>query len=157
MSWLVTYRQQVLSEVTQKMEKYPFLSQEWIEKVRELRQSHLKEYGSPAVDIVIKMNQIVTEIPFGTGELRTYIDSSPGFIDIEIGELPDAELTMKIDYETAKAILVNMDVQVAMGAFMAGKIRITGDFTKLLALQGMLSPNDLNPGDITSKIQDLTV
>ena len=138
------------------MEKYAFLSKEWIEKVRELRQSHLNEFGPPPLDIVVKMNQIVTEIPFGEGEIKAYIDSSPGFIDIELGELPDADITLKIDYETAKAIFVNMDVQAAMSAFMAGKIRVTGDFTKLLALQGIITPDELNAGSISEKIKDLT-
>lgn len=138
------------------MEKFPFLSKEWIVKVRELRQSHLDEFGPTSFDVAVKINQIVTDMPFGDGELKAYIDSTPGFIDIELGELSDADVVMKIDYETAKAILVNMDVQQAMSAFMAGKIRVTGDFTKLMSLQGAISAGDLNPGGIADKIKDLT-
>ena len=138
------------------MEKYQFLSPEWIEKVRDLRQQHVDEHGKPNMDVLIRMNQIVTDIPFEPGELQTFIDSSTGFIDIEVGQLPDADITMRIDYETAKAVFVNLDVQAAMAAFMAGKIRITGDFTKLLALQGVVSPDGLNPDDFASKIKDLT-
>ncbi len=138
------------------MEKYPFLSPEWIDKVRELRQAHVEEYGTPAMDVLIRMNQVVTDIPFGTGELEVYIDSSGGFIDIELGQLSDAEIAIRIDYETAKAVFVNLDVQAAMAAFMAGKIRITGDFSKLMALQGMASPDALGSDDITAKIQELT-
>ena len=124
--------------------------------MRELRQSHLDEFGPTSFDVAVKINQIVTDMPFGDGELKAYIDSTPGFIDIELGELSDADVVMKIDYETAKAILVNMDVQQAMSAFMAGKIRVTGDFTKLMSLQGAISAGDLNPGGIADKIKDLT-
>ncbi len=138
------------------MEKYPFLSPEWINKVRELRQAHVEEYGKPSMDVVIKMNQVVTDIPFGNEDLEVYIDSSGGFIDIELGQLEDAEISIRVDYETAKAVFVNLDIQAAMAAFMSGKIRITGDFSKLLALQGMVSPDGLNPDDIASKIKDLT-
>ncbi|EQD33544.1 hypothetical protein B1A_18976, partial [mine drainage metagenome] len=127
------------------MEKYPFLSPEWIERVRDIRQAYSVQSDTPSVDVAIRMNQIVTDVPFGDSEVKIYIDSSEGFIDIELGELEDAEITIRIDYETAKSIFVDLDFQVAMTAFMAGKIRVTGDFTKLIALQSAFSPESLSP------------
>ncbi len=100
------------------MDKYPFLSPEWIDKVRELRKEYVDTNGIPATDTSIRMNQIVTEVPFGGGELATYIDTTSGFVDIEMGQLEDADITIRIDYNTAKAIFVDMDAQVAMSAFM---------------------------------------
>ena len=138
------------------MEKYQFLTQEWIDKVREMRQAYADEHGKPAADFEIRMNQVVTEIPFGEGELKTYIDTTQGFLDIELGELDNAEITVRIDYETAKSILVNLDTQAAIAAFMNGRIRITGDFTKLMALQGAVSPDGLNPDDVAKRIQEIT-
>jgi hypothetical protein len=138
------------------VEKYQFLSQEWIDKVREMRQAHVDEHGKPAADFEIRMNQVVTDIPFGEGELKTYIDTSQGFLDIELGELADAEITVRIDYETAKSIFVNLDTQAAITAFMNGRIRITGDFTKLMSLQGAVSPDGLNPSDVAKRIQEIT-
>ncbi|WP_201731935.1 hypothetical protein [Acidithrix sp. C25] len=138
------------------MEKYPFLSPEWIERVRDIRQAYSEQSDTPSVDVAIRMNQIVTDVPFGNSEVKIYIDSSEGFIDIELGELEDAEITIRIDYETAKSIFVDLDFQVAMTAFMAGKIRVTGDFTKLIALQSAFSPESLSPNEIVAKIKDLT-
>ncbi|KJF16464.1 SCP2 sterol-binding domain-containing protein [Acidithrix ferrooxidans] len=138
------------------MEKYPFLSPEWIERVRDIRQAYSVQSDTPSVDVAIRMNQIVTDVPFGDSEVKIYIDSSEGFIDIELGELEDAEITIRIDYETAKSIFVDLDFQVAMTAFMAGKIRVTGDFTKLIALQSAFSPESLSPNEIVAKIKDLT-
>ncbi|MDA8102231.1 MAG: SCP2 sterol-binding domain-containing protein [Nitrospiraceae bacterium] len=138
------------------MDKYQFLSREWIDKVRELRQAYVDEHGKPAADFEIRMNQVVTDIPFGDGELKTYIDTTNGFLDMELGELPDAEVTVRIDYETAKSIFVNLDVQAAMTAFMSGRIRITGDFTKLMSLQGAVSPEGLNPDEVAKRIQEIT-
>ncbi|MDA8197187.1 MAG: hypothetical protein M0019_08310 [Actinomycetota bacterium] len=138
------------------MEKYPFLSPEWIDKVRELRKEYVDTNGIPATDTSIRMNQIVTEVPFGDGELFTYIDTTSGFVDIEMGQLEDAEITIRIDYNTAKAIFVDMDAQVAMNAFMQGKIRVTGDFTKLIALQAQFAPGESNPQVMIDLLKEIT-
>ncbi|MDA8025320.1 MAG: SCP2 sterol-binding domain-containing protein [Actinomycetota bacterium] len=138
------------------MDKYPFLSTEWIDKVRELRKEYVDTNGIPATDTSIRMNQIVTEVPFGGGELATYIDTTSGFVDIEMGQLEDADITIRIDYNTAKAIFVEMDAQVAMSAFMQGKIKVTGDFTKLVALQGQFAPGESNPQVMIDLLKEIT-
>lgn len=138
------------------MDKYPFLSTEWIDKVRELRKEYVDTNGIPATDTSIRMNQIVTEVPFGGGELATYIDTTSGFVDIEMGQLDDADITIRIDYDTAKAIFVEMDAQVAMSAFMQGKIKVTGDFTKLVALQGQFAPGESNPQVMIDLLKEIT-
>jgi hypothetical protein len=138
------------------LDKYPFLSTEWIDKVRELRKEYVDTNGIPATDTSIRMNQIVTEVPFGGGELATYIDTTSGFVDIEMGQLEDADITIRIDYNTAKAIFVEMDAQVAMSAFMQGKIKVTGDFTKLVALQGQFAPGESNPQVMIDLLKEIT-
>ena len=138
------------------MEKYPFLSPEWIDKVRELRSEHVQAHGKPETEISLKMNQVVTDIPFAEAELKTYVDTSGGFIDIELGELDDADVSVRLDYETAKAIFVNLDIAAAMTAFMSGRIRVTGDFSKLMALQSISGPSDLDPDDVAAKIKEIT-
>ena len=47
--------------------------------------------------------------------------------------MPD--LTVTVDYETAKTILVEGNPQAGMQAFMGGKIKVQGDMTKLMAMQ----------------------
>jgi hypothetical protein len=42
---------------------YPFLSAEWIAAAREIREKY--EDDAPRIDIPIRMNQIVTKVPFG--------------------------------------------------------------------------------------------
>lgn len=88
------------------------------------------------------MNQLVTDIPFGESELRTYVDTSSGLFEIDLGELENPDISLVLDYATAKAIFVDLDPQVGLQAFMAGKIKVTGDLTKLMALQGSMAPND---------------
>lgn len=135
------------------MEKFLFLSPEWIEKANEIREANRDSETSPSV--TIRMNQLVTDLPFGTSELRTFVDTSKGSLEIELGELENPEVSVVVDYETAKAIFVDLDSQAAIQAFMAGKIKVTGDLTKLMALQGTIAPNESGM-KIAREIKDMT-
>ena len=42
---------------------------------------------------------------------------------------------MTVDYDTAKAILIEGNPQAGMQAFMAGKVKVEGDMAKLMALR----------------------
>ena len=134
------------------MVKFPFLSPEWIEEARRLRQSHSEQ--APPISTNIRMNQIVTELPFSEGELHIYVDTSQGFLDMEIGELDDPDIIIALDYATAKALFVEMNPQTGIEAFMTGKIRVTGDMTKLMSLQGAMSQNGVDI--IGQQIKDMT-
>ena len=115
------------------MPTYPFLSDEWITAARDIREEYRGK--TPAMTQVIKMNQVVTDVPFGDGDIKSHMDSSSGEMEMELGHLDDAEVTITVDYATAKAIFVDQNPQVAMQAFMAGKIKVQGDMTKLMAMQ----------------------
>ena len=63
-------------------------------------------------------------------------------------------MTVTLDYETAKAIFVEGNPQAGMQAFMAGKIKVQGDMTKLMAMQsGAPSPEQ---AELATKIKDIT-
>lgn len=112
---------------------YPFLSDEWIEEARALRSRHADQVPPPPVPV--RINVVVTEIPHRDDELSGHIDSTDGQTIIEQGHLDDPELTITVDYETAKAAFVTRDQQAVMQAFLSGKIFVEGDASKLLALQ----------------------
>lgn len=135
------------------MDKYQFLSPQWVEKAKEIRESHKSEDTS--ITATIRMNQIVTNLPFSSEELKTYVDTSDGILEIELGELENPDVTVVLDYDTAKAIFVDLDAQAGMQAFMAGKIKVTGDLTKLMALQTSIIPNE-NGLKIAQQIQEIT-
>ena len=136
------------------MEKFQFLSPEWIGKAREIREAHRDSETS--FSVTVRMNQLVTDLPFGSSELRTFVDTSKGLLDIELGELDNPDVSVVIDYQTAKAIFVDLDSQAAIQAFMAGKIKVTGDLTKLMALQGTIVPSESGIS-IAKEIKDMTV
>jgi putative sterol carrier protein len=85
----------------------------------------------------VRMNLRIIDVPFGEGVLNAHIDSSSGELEMELGHLENPELTVGLDYGTAKAILVEQDPQAGMQAFMLGKVKVEGDLTKLLAFQAV--------------------
>jgi putative sterol carrier protein len=114
---------------------YPFLSDEWIVEAHALREELAGVTPSLPAQAAVRMNLVVTEIPFDEESLQAHLDTSSGELLIDKGHLESADLTVTVDYTTAKAILVDGNPQAAMQAFMAGKIRVDGDLTKLMAIQ----------------------
>ena len=74
-------------------------------------------------------------MPFGDKDIDAHMDTSSGELVLDIGHLENPDLKVTVDYETAKAILMEGNPQAGMQAFMAGKIRVEGDMAKLMALQ----------------------
>ncbi len=133
------------------MAKYPFLSDEWLAAAKEIRESSGSAQTTPHK---VRMNQIITEVPFGDGTINAHMDSSDGELKMDIGHLDSPDLTVTLDYPTAKAILVEGNPQAGMQAFMAGKIKVQGDMTKLMAMQS--TPPDAAAQEIAKKIQEIT-
>lgn len=132
---------------------HPFLSPDWLEAVREVRDRHAGQVTSPGVSV--RMNLVVTDVPFGDGVLSTYVDTTAGTLILEVGSLDDAEVTVTTDYDTARRLFVDFDQSAAMQSFMAGKIKVQGDMMKLIALQGSV-PDDSTAREIAAEIQQLT-
>lgn len=134
------------------MPKYMFLTEEWVAAAKEIREQHAGE--SAGVPHVVRMNQIITEVPFGDGEIKAHMDSSNGEMKMDIGHLDNPDLTVTLDYATAKAILVEGNPQAGMQAFMSGKIKVDGDMTKLMAMQA--GPVDPRAAEVAAAIQEIT-
>ena len=112
---------------------HEFLSPEWIAAVRDLRDQH--PAAGSSIPLAVRMNLVVNEGPAGTLS-HAHVDSSTGALIIEEGHLAEPDLSVTVDFFTARALLVEGNPQAAMSAFMAGKIRIEGDMAKLMVLQG---------------------
>lgn len=138
------------------MARFAFLSDEWLEQARRLR----AEYDGkvPPASFVIRMNQVITDVPFGDGRVLAHLDTSSGEPELDLGHLDQPDLTVTTDYQTAKSILIDGDAQAAMGAFMSGRIRVDGDITKLLALQssGVIGVDHPVAVEMARRLQDMT-
>jgi putative sterol carrier protein len=132
--------------------QYAFLTDEWLEAAKKIREEYAGKTAPPAH--AVRMNQIVTDVPFGDGTIEAHLDTSSGEMSMEMGHLENPDLTVTLDYATAKAILVDGNPQAGMQAFMAGKIKVQGDMTKMMALQS--GTPDPAQAEIAAKIQEIT-
>jgi len=115
------------------VEKLPFLSDQWITEVTRLHDEVVT--GSTTAAQSVRMNLILTQSPLDDDPTQAHVDTSSGEVVVGLGHLGDPDLTVTVDYDVAKAILVDGDAQAAVQALMSGRIKIDGDMTLLLALQ----------------------
>ena len=134
------------------MAKYPFLSEEWLSEAKNIREEFRGK--TPPVAHTVKMNQIITDVPFGDGTINAHMDTSSGELEMDMGHVEGADVTVTLDYDTAKAIFVEGNPQAGMQAFMAGKIKVQGDMTKLMAMQA--GAPDPNAQEVAKRIADIT-
>ena len=134
------------------MAQYAFLSDEWLDAAKKIREEYAGKSSPPAH--AVRMNQIITEVPFGDGSIDAHLDTSGGEMQMDMGHLENPDLTVTLDYVTAKAILVDGNPQAGMQAFMAGKIKVQGDMTKMMAMQS--GTPDPTQAEIAAKIKEIT-
>ena len=112
-----------------------FLSEEWLEQAAAIRAEYEGKGGAPPHQM--RMNLVITDVPedVSAGPIDAHMDTTSGDVHMDVGHLDNPDLTVTLEYETAKAILVEGNPQAGMQAFMAGKIKVQGDMTKMMALQ----------------------
>lgn len=121
---------------------YAFLSEEWMTAARGIRARY--EDQLPDVTVSVRINQIITDVPFGDGIVNAFIDTSGGAMVFELGELDEPDAVIVTDYETARAMLVERDPAVLMQSMLQGRVQLQGDMMKLLAaMQAQAAPTDL--------------
>lgn len=140
-----------------KATKHEFLSPGWIAAVEQIRDEFLDR--APEAPFVVRANVVVTGAPFAEKVVHGHIDTSLG-LAISQGHLDKPDFTASLDYETAKALFVGQDPQAVLQAFFGGKIRLTGDASKLLAMP-MPKPNAAGPEaellrEVASRVQAVT-
>jgi hypothetical protein len=131
--------------------KHAFLSDEWFAIVEKLVEEHGPE-APPGVHLVT--NVVVTDSPFGA-DRHLHMASRDGRGHVGIGHAPDADATITTDYETAKEMFTSGQPDVALQAFMAGKVRIQGDLAKIMAAQTAANPATSNAA-LLEAIQGIT-
>ena len=132
---------------------HQFLSESWIEAARDIR--HRYSGDVPAIDVVVRINVITTKVPFGEGSISAYIDTSNGSLEMELGSIEEADLTVTTDYETARKLFVEQDPTASMQAFMAGRIKVEGDITRLMVMQTSLPQTETTEA-VAAEIKAIT-
>ncbi len=121
-------------------ERHDFLSPEWIDAALAIRAEFHDRVQEPAQPV--RMNLIVTEVPFGDGTIAAHLDTAERGVFPDFGNIDDAHVTVTLDYDVAKAMVVEQDLEVVSHAFITGRIRVDGDMTRLLFLQDLDPPPD---------------
>ncbi len=131
-----------------------FLSDEWLEQAKAIREEYQGQGGAPPHHM--RMNLVITDVPADVSDapIDAHMDTTDGDVHMDLGHLDTPDLTVTLEYETAKAILVEGNPQAGMQAFMAGKIKVQGDMTKLMAMQS--TAPDPVAKEIADKINAIT-
>lgn len=104
-----------------------YVSQEWLDRQRELQQAIRPRPGASA-----RVQYRLTDAP-GGGEILYAADVRDGRVDSQrLGEDPQAQVTMASSYEDS--ILMLRGELTPNSAFMAGRVKVTGDVAKISPL-----------------------
>jgi alkyl sulfatase BDS1-like metallo-beta-lactamase superfamily hydrolase len=126
------------------MSKY--LTQEWLDESRKLAEDQPERPGAST-----RMQYVVTGGP--EGDIKYYWVLENGkLIDSQIGELPDAEITMTLSYDDS--VKVQKGELDANAAFMQGRMKVTGNMAKLMQLMPLTNSPEYKA--LQEKIRDLT-
>lgn len=123
-----------------------FLSEPWVEAVRAIRDEHAADLAAPAEAAV---NFVVTGVPDDEPTVHAHAAVGPAGTTLDLGHVDAPTITVTLDYDTARAAVVEQDVQAIVRAFLLGRIAIAGDVTALLGVDGadpaaLLSAFDLS-------------
>lgn len=129
---------------------YPFLSDDWLAAAAAVRH----ESHDPTSPVAMTMNLTVTEAPFAGGDIIVALDTTQGVLALSRGHLPSADVTITVDWATAKSLLLEGDTSAAMSAFMAGKVTVEGDMAKLVSLQA--TPLDPRSREVVERLRAIT-
>ncbi len=113
-------------------EKHAFLSDGWITAVEAIVAQQGGGAAAPQGNVVV--NLIVTDTPFGEDK-QFHMGTVDGSAVMGGGHRDAPDVTLTTDYVTAKEVFVAGNPQAGMQAFMAGKVKVQGDMTKLMAQQ----------------------
>jgi hypothetical protein len=123
-----------------------------MEEAKKIREEFSGKGG--AAPAPMKMNLILTDVPFGEGSMEAHIDTTGGEMDMDEGHIEGAEVKLTVPYTVAKAIFVENNPQAGMQAFMSGQIKVEGDMTKLMAMQG--GAPDATATEMAGRISEIT-
>lgn len=131
-----------------------FLSEEWVTLARAIQDEYKGRATPPPAQA--RINLTITEVPIevNEGPISARIDTTEGAPELDLGAFDAPDASISLEYETAKAFLVEGNPQAVMQAVMSGRVKISGDMTKVLALQ-QGAPDEVAL-EIGSRLRDIT-
>ena len=123
-----------------------YLSQEWLDEGRKLAETQPERPGASA-----RMQYVVTGGP--DGDVKYYwILENGKLLESQLGEITDADFTLTQSYEdSTKVQKGELD---ANAAFMQGRVKVTGNMAKLMALLPLTNAPEYKA--LQEQINDIT-
>lgn len=115
-----------------------FLSDEWFDIVDEL---HHSAADVPTPGELSDLRVGLTVVGGPRGDQICHLAPAPGGLGVHDGPLHDAETHITLPFDTAVAMFVDHDISAAMKAFADGELVVSGDMSKLFALEQAGSDN----------------
>ena len=140
------------------MNKVPgYSSDEWLAESRKIREEYRDRV--PKIPVTVRMNQIINDVPFGDGVILAHVDTSSGQLDIDIGHLESPDLTVTLNYDTAKAILIDGDARGSHERLPWANRKVDGDHHQDARLAAGAAGSSSDPGaaELVKRIQAITV
>ncbi len=132
---------------------YAFLTDEWMVAARAIREKYAAEAAK--ITVTLRINQTITGVPFGSGTVYAFLDTSSGAVNTDLGVLENPDATIITDYDTMRKLLIDQDQAATMQAFMGGKIKVEGDMMKIMGMQTAM-PQDAVANKIAAEIKEIT-
>ncbi len=133
--------------------QYEFLSQEWIDVAKAIGDEYTDRV--PPVTTPMRMNLVVSEAP-GDRTIEAHMDTTSGRLVMALGLLDAPDLTMSMDYATARAAFAEADQALVMQAFMTGRIKVEGDMAKLMLVQAQQAQAGPLAVEAMARVKEMT-
>jgi hypothetical protein len=104
-----------------------YLSQDWLDQGRKLAESQPERPGATA-----RMQYVVTGAPGGEDVKYYWVLENGKLLESKVGEIPDADFTLSMTYDDS--VKIQKGELDANAAFMQGRMKVTGNMGKLMAL-----------------------
>jgi hypothetical protein len=127
---------------------YPFLSDDWFTAAKAIREE-AGEIGPPGGND-ITLNVTVVEGPMG--DLEMHLANG----QFDQGHVDGAPTKATVPFDVARQLFVDGNPQAAMQAFMNGQLRIEGDISKIMAVQGAAMSPSPEQRQLQDRLRDIT-
>jgi len=136
---------------------HAFLSSDWISTALALYSEYDGQLPEPTQHV--RINLLVTAVPHGAVEvIEASIDTAARGLVPHLGHLDEPETTVILDYATARTIFLEADPDAVGQAFIAGRIEVQGDLTRVFMLQTLeiTSEEQSVVGEVAERLASLT-
>ncbi|MDI2127286.1 MerR family transcriptional regulator [Yinghuangia seranimata] len=135
------------------MERYPFMSDEWIAAVSRLSRlitpDPEKRTPHPAV-----VDIVVSDVPGRDDPAELHMDVFHGRVLVRPGLLPGPDLMIHMDYPTARSLLLENDRSLPREALIDGRMTARGDLFALTTFREAIA--SLSGWDLAGVLTELT-